>query len=42
MMCEGAGFEVINLGFDVGPEEFIEAVKENQPDIIGMSAMLTT
>jgi len=42
MMCEGAGFEVINLGFDVGPEKFIEAVKENQPDIIGMSAMLTT
>lgn len=42
MMCEGAGFEVINLGFDVDPEKFIEAVKENQPDIIGMSAMLTT
>jgi 5-methyltetrahydrofolate--homocysteine methyltransferase len=42
MMCEGAGFEVINLGFDVGPEKFIEAIKTDQPDIIGMSAMLTT
>jgi 5-methyltetrahydrofolate--homocysteine methyltransferase len=42
MMCEGAGFEVINLGFDVDPEKFVEAVKENQPDIVGMSAMLTT
>ncbi len=42
MMCEGAGFEVINLGFDVEPQKFVEAVKENQPDIVGMSAMLTT
>ena len=42
MMCEGAGFEVINLGFDVDPEKFVEAVKVNQPDIVGMSAMLTT
>ena len=42
MMCEGAGFEVINLGFDVDPEKFVTAVKENQPDIVGMSAMLTT
>jgi 5-methyltetrahydrofolate--homocysteine methyltransferase len=42
MMCEGAGFEVINLGFDVDPKKFVEAVKENQPDIVGMSAMLTT
>jgi 5-methyltetrahydrofolate--homocysteine methyltransferase len=42
MMCEGAGFEVINLGFDVGPEKFIEAIKTHQPDIVGMSAMLTT
>ena len=42
MMCEGAGFEVINLGFDVDPEKFVEAVKENQPNIVGMSAMLTT
>jgi 5-methyltetrahydrofolate--homocysteine methyltransferase len=42
MMCEGAGFEVIDLGFDAAPEEFLEAIKEHQPQIVGMSAMLTT
>ena len=42
MMCEGAGFEVIDLGKDVAPEMFVEAVKKHQPDIIGMSALLTT
>ena len=42
MMCEGAGFEVINLGFNVEPEKFIAAIKEPQPQIVGMSAMLTT
>ena len=42
MMCEGAGFEVIDLGFNVAPEKFIEAIKEHQPQIVGMSAMLTT
>ena len=42
MMCEGAGFEIINLGFNVTPEKFVEAIKEHQPDIVGMSAMLTT
>lgn len=42
MMCEGAGFEIVDLGFDVAPETFIEAIKEHQPDIVGMSAMLTT
>jgi len=42
MMCEGAGFEVIDIGFDVEPEVFIEVIKEHQPDIVGMSAMLTT
>ena len=42
MMMEGAGFEVIDLGVDVKPEELIEAVKENQPDIVAMSALLTT
>jgi 5-methyltetrahydrofolate--homocysteine methyltransferase len=42
MMCEGAGFEVIDLGFNVPPEKFISAVKEYQPDIVGMSALLTT
>ena len=42
MMCEGAGFEVIDLGFNVEPEKFIEAIKEHQPNIVGMSALLTT
>jgi 5-methyltetrahydrofolate--homocysteine methyltransferase len=42
MMCEGAGFEIVNIGFDASPDKFIEAIKENQPDIVGMSAMLTT
>ena len=42
MMCEGAGFEVIDLGFDLPPETFTEAVKVHQPDIVGMSALLTT
>jgi 5-methyltetrahydrofolate--homocysteine methyltransferase len=42
MMCEGAGFEVKDIGKDVGPEAFVEAVKEYQPDIVGMSALLTT
>jgi 5-methyltetrahydrofolate--homocysteine methyltransferase len=42
MMCEGAGFEVVNLGFNVEPEAFVAAIKEHQPDIVGMSALLTT
>jgi len=42
MMCEGAGFEIVNIGFDAAPDKFIEAIKEHQPDIVGMSAMLTT
>jgi 5-methyltetrahydrofolate--homocysteine methyltransferase len=42
MMLEGAGFEVIDLGVDVSVEKFVEAVKEHQPNIIGMSALLTT
>ena len=42
MMCEGAGFEVVNLGFNVEPEKFVEAIKEHKPDIVGMSALLTT
>lgn len=42
MMCEGAGFDVIDLGFNVPPEKFIEAIKAHQPDIVGMSALLTT
>ncbi len=42
MMCEGAGFEVIDIGFDATPMDFIAAIKEYQPDVVGMSAMLTT
>ena len=42
MMCEGAGFEVIDLGFNVDPEKFVDGVKKHQPQIVGMSAMLTT
>ncbi|RME81488.1 MAG: cobalamin-binding protein [Caldilineae bacterium] len=42
MMCEGAGFEIVDLGFNVPPEAFVEAIKEHKPDIVGMSAMLTT
>ncbi len=42
MMIEGGGFQVIDLGVDVASEEFVEAVKEQNPDIIGMSALLTT
>ena len=42
MMLEGAGFELVDLGTDVSPEKFTDAVQENQPDIIAMSALLTT
>jgi len=42
MMCEGAGFDVVDLGKDISPEAFVEAVKEHNPDIVGMSALLTT
>lgn len=41
-MLEGRGFKVINLGTDVSKERFIEAAKENNADIIAMSALLTT
>jgi 5-methyltetrahydrofolate--homocysteine methyltransferase len=42
MMCEGAGFEVKDLGKDIEPEAFVQAVKEFEPDVLGMSALLTT
>jgi 5-methyltetrahydrofolate--homocysteine methyltransferase len=42
MMCEGAGFEVTDIGKDVAPEAFVEAIKKYEPDIVGMSALLTT
>ena len=42
MMMEGAGFEVINLGINNPVENFLQAMEEHKPDIIGMSALLTT
>ena len=42
MMCEGSGFEVIDIGFNADPEKFVEGVKKHQPQVVGMSAMLTT
>lgn len=42
MMLKGAGFQVIDLGVDVGPEKFIEQVKASNARLIGMSALLTT
>jgi 5-methyltetrahydrofolate--homocysteine methyltransferase len=42
MMLRGSGFEVIDLGVDVSPDEFIEAVELHKPAVLGMSALLTT
>ena len=42
MMMESAGFEVIDLGVDVDPDKFVEAIRENKPSIVGLSALLTT
>lgn len=42
MMLEGAGFDVIDLGINVPVEKYIEALHEHKPDILGMSALLTT
>lgn len=42
MMLEGAGFEVIDLGIDVPPEKFVQAVNEQGGDVVAMSALLTT
>jgi len=42
MMLEGGGFRVIDLGVDVAPEKFIEAIKEHNAQILAMSALLTT
>jgi methylmalonyl-CoA mutase cobalamin-binding domain/chain len=42
MMMEGAGFEVINLGINNPVENYLEAMEEHKPDILGMSALLTT
>jgi 5-methyltetrahydrofolate--homocysteine methyltransferase len=42
MMLEGSGFEVVDLGTDVTPDKFVNAVVQHQPQLIGMSALLTT
>ena len=42
MMLEGAGFEVIGIGINTDVDEYIEALEEHKPDILGMSALLTT
>ncbi|MFO7738562.1 MAG: corrinoid protein [Desulfatiglandaceae bacterium] len=42
MMLEGAGFQVIDLGIDVPPEAIVEAIRENSPNMLGLSALLTT
>lgn len=42
MMMEGAGLEVMDLGVDVAPERFLEAVRKDRVKLIGMSALLTT
>jgi len=42
MMLEGGGFEVIDAGTDVAPARFVEAVRAEQADLVGLSALLTT
>jgi methylmalonyl-CoA mutase cobalamin-binding domain/chain len=42
IMLEGAGFTVIDLGVQVAPEAFVEAIQEHKPDVVGFSAFLTT
>ena len=42
IMMEGAGMKVFDVGVDISPEKFVEAVKKNKPQFVGMSALLTT
>ena len=42
MMLEGAGFEIVDLGVDVKSSAFVDAVREHRPDVLGLSALLTT
>jgi len=42
MMLEGAGFQIMDIGIDVSPESFVQKVKEFDPDIVAMSALLST
>lgn len=41
-LLKSAGFEVIDIGTDINTERFLQAIKEHQPDVLGMSALLTT
>jgi len=41
-MLEGSGFQVIDLGADVPPERFVEVIRKEAPDLVGLSALLTT
>ncbi len=42
MLLEGGGFDVIDLGTDISADKFVEAIKKHQPQVVGMSALLTT
>jgi len=42
MMLRGSGFEVVDLGVDVAPERFVEAIRQHKPAVVGMSVLLTT
>ncbi len=42
IMLESSGYQVVNLGVDISPREFVDAVREHKPDILGLSALLTT
>jgi len=42
MMLQGAGFEIIDMGVDVAPEKFVDAIKTNKADVVALSALLTT
>ena len=42
IMLEGAGFKVVDIGVQVAPEKFVEAIQEHKPDVVGFSAFLTT
>ncbi len=42
MMMEGAGLAVVDMGTDASPDKFVQAIKENRPQLLGMSALLTT
>jgi len=42
MLLESVGFNVVNLGTDISTEQFMQAIKEHKPDVLGLSALLTT